>query len=322
MYRPLIGLEQMRRQLPMWDDPFIHEAMRAAIPFRVDDVAAWVYDLGMARGRLPEQGTPAAAWATASVPGVKAMPLPEMLAALPTVAPVVPAMWCEYAPVHALSRADARSQGCLLTIAVDAVRYPAGIAAFRTWTGMEVPPDVRWVLVAETWMVPHDDTRTGIWLGDWLVFLCIDAAGRVVRMAQAANPRVRGARSVFAPVLEEEITVAMATLGFLHCKNIAVADTAPPRQMRRAAERASTPLITYKTLDIRPMARVLREEGGQDQHGIARALHICRGYFAHYTDEKPLFGKYPGTFYVPMHVRGKAKNGVVVKDYHIAEVGQ
>jgi hypothetical protein len=48
-----------------------------------------------------------------------------------------------------------------------------------------------------------------------------------------------------------------------------------------------------------------------------RAMHICRGHFAKYTEGKPLFGKYAGLFWVPMHVRGSVRNGVVDKDYEL-----
>ena len=47
--------------------------------------------------------------------------------------------------------------------------------------------------------------------------------------------------------------------------------------------------------------------------------HYCRGHFATYTEEKPLFGKYSGKFWIPAHVRGSVKNGAVVKDYCVIE---
>lgn len=68
------------------------------------------------------------------------------------------------------------------------------------------------------------------------------------------------------------------------------------------------------------MKKVLRTEGQSETTGLKRALHICRGHFAHYGDDKPLFGKYTGTFWRPMHARGKVEQGVVVKDYKIGDV--
>ena len=56
---------------------------------------------------------------------------------------------------------------------------------------------------------------------------------------------------------------------------------------------------------------------GEDATGIKKALHICRGHFVTYTPKHPLFGKYVGTFWKPDHVRGNAKNGIVLKDYKV-----
>lgn len=44
---------------------------------------------------------------------------------------------------------------------------------------------------------------------------------------------------------------------------------------------------------------------------------FCRGHFSTYTEDRPLFGKVSGTFWVPSHVRGSAKQGVVVSDYNV-----
>ncbi len=47
------------------------------------------------------------------------------------------------------------------------------------------------------------------------------------------------------------------------------------------------------------------------------ALHLRRGHFKHFTEEKPMFGK-PGMFgdfWWRPAVLGDAKNGVIDKDY-------
>src|SRR5258708_34832504 len=76
-------------------------------------------------------------------------------------------------------------------------------------------------------------------------------------------------------------------------------------------------LVTYHILDIEPMKQILRTEGHSDKVGIKRSLHICRGHFAHYTEDKKLFGKYAGTFWVSQHVRGSQQTGIAAKDYRI-----
>jgi hypothetical protein len=64
----------------------------------------------------------------------------------------------------------------------------------------------------------------------------------------------------------------------------------------------------------------MRTEGRVETEGLKRALHICRGHFSHYSEEKPLFGRIAGTFWVPAHVRGSAKEGVIVSDYNVKPV--
>ena len=119
-----------------------------------------------------------------------------------------------------------------------------------------------------------------------------------------------------------ENVIALTAICFAHCKGAELKEHHPSRQVRRAAERKGEPIYTHKTIDIGPATRVLSTEGNIKQNGLGKALHICRGHFAHYTAEKPLFGKYVGTVYKPMHLRGKADNGVVDKDYRVLTEAQ
>jgi hypothetical protein len=52
----------------------------------------------------------------------------------------------------------------------------------------------------------------------------------------------------------------------------------------------------------------------------SKALHVCRGNYATYTEDKPLFGRITGTVWRKSHTRGDAKNGVIVSDYK-AKIG-
>jgi hypothetical protein len=46
-----------------------------------------------------------------------------------------------------------------------------------------------------------------------------------------------------------------------------------------------------------------------------KRYHICRGHFATYTEERKLFGKYVGRYWIPSHARGNIENGSIEKDY-------
>jgi hypothetical protein len=64
------------------------------------------------------------------------------------------------------------------------------------------------------------------------------------------------------------------------------------------------------------MKAILQKTAQENHTGLKRALHICRGHFAHYED-KGLFGKYKGRFWIPQHVRGSIETGAALKDYQV-----
>lgn len=114
------------------------------------------------------------------------------------------------------------------------------------------------------------------------------------------------------------LAIPMMTLSFMHCKNVVHRDvTASEGPAAKWLRRQKAPTIKYHVLDINPMKEILRTEGGVETNGLKKALHICRGHFATYTPEKPLFGNIVGTVWKPAHVRGDIKQGAVVKDYRV-----
>lgn len=116
--------------------------------------------------------------------------------------------------------------------------------------------------------------------------------------------------------LATQLSVVGLGISFMHCKNVRQIEEAedPGERFRHQYK---VPKFRYRTLIIDPMKEVLRTEGGIETNGIKKALHICRGHFATYSEDKPLFGKYAGTFFKPDHVRGKIEHGAVVKDYDV-----
>lgn len=185
----------------------------------------------------------------------------------------------------------------------------------RTQYGLETVvhvPYSRWILAANVF------TRLGV-LG---LLLAVDGAGRGIEAASGDNLVliVQPGLETWAQAFNERfVTIvgpAFLTLSFMHCRNVERVLQTRSRQRRRGAARNQS-RFTYHTLNITPMRRVLETEGQSGALGIRRALHICRGHFATYTD-KPLFGKYRGTFWVPMHMRGSSEAGQANKDYYVS----
>jgi hypothetical protein len=110
---------------------------------------------------------------------------------------------------------------------------------------------------------------------------------------------------------QSRITLGL-TLSFMSCKNVSVAKE--DRAARGPAPKRWRG-IRYHTLEIGPMASKVAAHAKANGTGYAKSLHICRGHMRTYTEDAPLFGRFTGTFYVPMHTRGSREVGEVIKDY-------
>lgn len=124
-------------------------------------------------------------------------------------------------------------------------------------------------------------------------------------------------------ILNEMLTILWVGLTFCHCRNIVIEKVPVCRTVRRRAERNREPVVEHHHLVIEPIRKILNKEGGLTEHGdLVRAMHICRGHFAHYGEQfgtGKLFGKYEGQFWMPQHLRGNLDKGIVTKDYAIAD---
>jgi hypothetical protein len=150
-----------------------------------------------------------------------------------------------------------------------------------------------------------------------VAFLECNDSGEIVGFPRTISPLVENVSDLEVDMSVHAMNPALLALSFMNCKNVEVVRHDPPTPTPRQQRHLKKPLLRYHTLNIEPMKRVLRTEGGAtESSGLKRALHICRGHFANYTD-KGLFGKYFGRFWVPAHVRGTIEEGIVAKDYAV-----
>lgn len=112
---------------------------------------------------------------------------------------------------------------------------------------------------------------------------------------------------------------AMLALTFLNCKDTTIREDVPLRAIRRRMEKEGKPQSKYYVLDIKPLRNAVQSRQAHSGETLSKALHYCRGHFAVYTEENPLFGKHTGRYWRQPHLRGKVEAGVVVKDYKIGE---
>lgn len=176
---------------------------------------------------------------------------------------------------------------------------------------LEVPlMESKWLIEGEYFLQIHGVPR--FWPARFYAFVRGD--GRLIH--HAAAPYAHG----WGDALQH----AMATMGplylavsFANCRNVTQGEHVIEKRGAKFKKRSRCPRITYKTLEIDGQKKVMAEAVEESGGSIQKALHICRGHFATYTDEAPMFGKHTGTFWVPMHTRGKRSQGRVIKDYHV-----
>jgi hypothetical protein len=115
---------------------------------------------------------------------------------------------------------------------------------------------------------------------------------------------------VFSPVVLAQ--------SLMHCKNVVIeGQPLSPKRAKSFQRKHKTRPASFKTVKIEPVKTVIKRAGGVRGIGAEKAMHIVRGHFAEYTEEKPLFGKVTGRFFRPKHVRGNANIGVKPPDYSV-----
>lgn len=270
-----------------WGDEFIEQLMDTCLGwadvvpvFKIDNVATYAYEHFEVRG----------------------------MDSFPTLVPPFPEFWMEYTvPAGEI----AGSQTAMLFSARDAdepgVRWWVDMVSFSYF------PEKPGVILGPSLFLTFGVAADGRLCRDLLNYRPADLAHDHPK-AKALTAWRDHMGWLFVPFL--------LGLSFLNCKNVVVTEEAgryANRQDRRAAERRDDPpLVKYRTLHIEPMKTVLKTEGGIEQNGLKKALHICRGHFAEYGDDYgkgKLFGKYEGRFFIPAHVRGSAEQGVIDKRY-------
>lgn len=272
-------------------DKQLKTALAASVRFQIDNVAKYVHENNRTSDNYRIQDH------------------------IPNVAPLAPHMWFECNGIS-VDLPASMQLGCLLSVI-----YTRGMTQINDW-GKNTPPDgTRWILRAEyfrKWPI-------GLGASDWVYYIHVGDEGQILGTSVSKGVAHGGVK--FTPDEGEkntwhaDIIMALTSVCFAHCKGIVIEEHQPTRQVKRALQRAGKPIFSFRTLDIRPPTNLLQTEGHVSENGLARALHICRGHFAHYTEEHPLFGKYTGTFYRPMHVRGSASQGIAAKDYRIHPSG-
>lgn len=246
---------------------------------------------------------------------IASKPTPIRVDALPCVVPPFPKIWMEGLNPIPLEAPDWKRMGAFV-LHIPLSRAPENVrlaAEGESYTGDLIT------------VIPTVEKRDGT-LPEPKSYICFllksdgSPDGRVIVIGDAQDDLET------ATSLRDVCSTYLVALSFINCKNVVQkTHTTPPRKLKRkhAGRKHGTPppppVITYRVLEIDPMRTALRGAGHvPGQPGtLERALHLCRGHFRTYTPEHPAFGKHVGTFFVPAHVRGTSRAGIVLKDYAV-----
>jgi hypothetical protein len=115
------------------------------------------------------------------------------------------------------------------------------------------------------------------------------------------------------------VTAAM-TIGFANCRNVTTRDVSAEPNRQRLQSTRKIPRMTFRELEIDGLlCRPVRSEPwpGETESERRCCEHAVRGHIAHYTADRPMFGRLAGNFWIPPHLRGDPNLGTVDKDYWI-----
>ena len=131
----------------------------------------------------------------------------------------------------------------------------------------------------------------------------------------AADEEIKTALTI---ILRIYLGIIVVSCLFLSCKNVFLEKINPPQKLNKARlKRGKSVGYSYHVLKVRTINKDGKEVSGVS--GEHNKIHYCRSHFKFYTKEKPLFGKYVGTWLWQSHLRGQNKNGFADKDYIVGK---
>ncbi len=113
---------------------------------------------------------------------------------------------------------------------------------------------------------------------------------------------------------------AIVANSFMNCKNVQRIEHEPPSKVaRKYKKKTGKSLVKHYILNLYPLKKRETEvKNPVSEFATKKSLHIRRGHFKTYTEEKPLMGKHTGVYFWGQHIAGSKSVGVVKKDYKIS----
>lgn len=111
--------------------------------------------------------------------------------------------------------------------------------------------------------------------------------------------------------------VACFSICTMHTKNVEIIERNGLTSIKEKNGRRQYNEFRYHTINVDTFRKKYVGGDTSPKGNKEIALHFVRGHFRNYTEEKPLFGKYSGTVWIPDMMRGNKEAGIVEKDYRV-----
>lgn len=119
----------------------------------------------------------------------------------------------------------------------------------------------------------------------------------------------------------EAIKALLFAVGMMNCSNVGTVEVIPPPKVSRKREkRYGKPLVRYRVIQVKPHLSTRgakHSDSEREAVGEDTPLHICRGHFKTYEEDRPLMGRHSGTFWWKSQVRGSKKAGEIHHEYEV-----
>jgi hypothetical protein len=104
-------------------------------------------------------------------------------------------------------------------------------------------------------------------------------------------------------------------ISVINCQNVELVDVHPSKKQQRSRRKKKRqPLNSYKILSLKGK-KIVDSKGGASSS--LKRLHLCRGHFKTFTEDKPLMGRHTGTYWWQPQARGSKDKGKVEKSYQL-----
>tara|TARA_B100000949_G_scaffold212401_1_gene206532 strand:- start:101 stop:532 length:432 start_codon:yes stop_codon:yes gene_type:complete len=118
----------------------------------------------------------------------------------------------------------------------------------------------------------------------------------------------------------EATKALLFAIGMMNCSNVGTVEVEPAKRLSKKREkRYGTPLTQYRVIQVRPHLTARSGPHSDSERTVSEGtpLHICRGHFKTYEEDRPLMGRHTGTFWWKAQVRGAKEQGEIVHQYEV-----